>query len=111
MNIRQDKIDELMRLLKRARELIPDTIDDPEYDAFENLSLEQQEAAIEADDAPATYADRENEATMLAIGRAGIAIRDAIEHLTPVALEPGLPDPGPDTLPKHLPPPRRPWQE
>jgi hypothetical protein len=74
MRFNQDKIDELMRLLKQAKELFAGNFDsEGDFDA-----------------------DQEDERAMLAIAMAGKSIHEAIEHLKPVSIEPGLPERGPD---------------
>jgi hypothetical protein len=74
MRFNQDKMDELMRLLKQAHELFADNFDsEGDFDA-----------------------DAEDERAMLAIAMAGKSIRHAIEHLAPISIEPGLPAPEPD---------------
>ena len=74
MRFNQDKIGELMRLLKQAHELFADDFDsEGDFDA-----------------------DAEDERAMLAIAMAGKSIRDAIEHLAPISIEPGLLNREPD---------------
>ena len=68
MRFNQDKIDELMRLLKQARELFA-----------ENFGSEGD-----------FEADLEDERAMLALAMARKSLRDAIEHLVPASMEPGL---------------------
>jgi hypothetical protein len=70
MRFDQDKIDDLMRLLKQAHGLFADNFNsEGDFDA-----------------------DQEDERAMLAIAMAGKSLRDAIERLAPVSIEPGLPD-------------------
>ena len=71
MKFDQDKIDEAMRLLKQAWELVDSAV------------------MIEDNDEDAPDTAVENEKFMPAIGSASRAIGEAIERLAPVFLEPG----------------------
>jgi hypothetical protein len=79
MRFNQDKIDEVMRLLKQARKLLA-------------IGVVVELGPEDESDRPVTAVGLDDENSLLGMGRADRAIRQAIEHLAPVSLEPGLPD-------------------